>query len=413
MIIKKIYIFSIVILILTSCTKQKNVETPKTQSQTKDTLVVNSVDSLKEIKKYSVSGEILSGQGLTSSLLALKGVKMKTALEISNALKYEVDFRYLKAGEKLSVKFFRKDSTVLKEFIYQPDIVTFHKLYRDSVNDSLKYKFTELPIEKKQVNISGVIETTLNQALIEKKGVSDYIRSIVNGILECTVAFRTDARKGDKYQILAEERFFKNKKLPGGNVLYVSYFGKVAGLHEAYKYYDGNKTSIFNGHYTKNGKALIHTALRYPLDHIHVTSSFGYRVHPVTGKKRFHNGVDYRGRVGEPVYSVASGIVVKTGYDKIGGKKVVIKHADGTQTYYLHLSKILVKKYQVIKSRQIIGKVGRSGRVTGPHLHFGVKSARGKWLNPLKMKMIAAPVLKGKRLKEFKKQIEKILKLLK
>ncbi len=130
-------------------------------------------------------------------------------------------------------------------------------------------------------------------------------------------------------------------------------------------------------------------------------------------KKRFHNGVDYRGRTGEPVYSVASGIVIETSFSNLSGKKIVIEHADRTKTYYLHLHKILVKKGQTVKPRQIIAQIGSTGRVTGPHLHFGLKTSRGRWANPLKMKMIAAPILKDKKLARFKMQIQKIDSIIK
>jgi murein DD-endopeptidase MepM/ murein hydrolase activator NlpD len=90
----------------------------------------------------------------------------------------------------------------------------------------------------------------------------------------------------------------------------------------------------------------------------------------------------------------------------LNGNKVVVKHTDGTKTYYLHLSKRLVKKGNSVVARQQIAKLGRTGRVTGPHLHFGIKSSKGKWVNPLLKRMIATPKLKAEKYARFLTQVE-------
>jgi len=368
-------------------------------------------DSLLEktsnIDNYTLSGSILPNEGFTNSLIAVEGINIGHAIELSNALRFHVDFRFLKAGEEFKLVF---DSTKTKiiEFEFKPDVVTTHKLTK---NDSGKfdYKKISLPVETKFRFITGKIKTTLNQALLD----SDIPRStsqVVNGILECVVNFRSDARAGDEFTVYMEEYYYRGHKLSGGKIHYVSYSGKRSGFHEAFRFDDVDPLSAYNAHYTKDGKALIHSALRLPVDKIHVTSPFGYRRHPVTGKRSFHSGVDYRGRTGDPVYAVAKGKVIYSGYDKLNGNKIVIKHSDGTKTYYLHLSKRLLKKGQTVRARQQIAKIGRTGRVTGPHLHFGIKSNKGKWVNPLLKRMIATPKLKGERYARFLTQVEETKK---
>ena len=371
-----------------------------------DSLKTDSASVTKEIIPEYLEGKILPGQGFTTSLLAVKGVKMKHALKIVNALRFNIDFGNLRAGKKFKLKL-TDDSSRVKEFIYKPNIVTCHKLKLDSATDKLIYKEEVLQTEKRYRLLDGSIKTTLNQALIDEDVPSD-LRQISNGVLECCVSFRTEARKNDTFRILLEEKYYNNEKLPGGRVLYASYNGKRAGFHEAYKFEDNDKKSAYTAHYSPKGKALLHSSLRLPVDRVHITSPYGYRIHPVTGRRAFHSGVDYRGKVGDPVYAVAKGRVVSVTQDRLGGKKIVLKHADGTKTYYLHLNKFLVKPGQMVKPRQRIANIGRTGRVTGPHLHFGVKSARGKWVNPLKKRMIATPQLKGDRLKRFQSQIKDI-----
>ncbi|MDA3885385.1 MAG: M23 family metallopeptidase [Candidatus Delongbacteria bacterium] len=368
-------------------------------------------DSLLEktsnINNYSLSGSILPNEGFTNSLIAVEGINIGHAIELSNALRFHVDFRFLKAGEKFKVVF-DSSRTNIVEFEFMPDVVTTHKLIKDSVGN-YNYEKISLPVETQFRFITGKIETTLNQALLD----SDIPRStsqVVNGILECVVNFRSDARVGDQFTVYMEEYYYRGHKLSGGKIHYVSYSGKRSGFHEAFRFDDVDPLSAYNAHYTKEGKALIHSALRLPVDKIHVTSPFGNRRHPVTGRRSFHSGVDYRGHRGDQVYAVAKGKVVYSGYDRLNGNKVVIKHSDGTKTYYLHLDKRLVKKGNTVVARQQIAKLGRTGRVTGPHLHFGIKSSKGKWVNPLLKRMIATPKLKAEKYARFLTQVEETAK---
>jgi murein DD-endopeptidase MepM/ murein hydrolase activator NlpD len=246
--------------------------------------------------------------------------------------------------------------------------------------------------------------------------LSPRVAQTASNVLECKIAFRTDARIGDRFEILFEETVYLDSVdgvvtehvLPGRtDVLFVSYSGERAGKHRAYWYFDGDKSS-HNAHYTEEGEALIFSGLRYPLDRIHITSSYGPRRHPVTGQRSMHHGVDYRASVGTPVYAVAEGRVTKSAYDANSGHYVAIKHNDNTTSYYLHLNRRSVSVGANVKARQVIGQSGNTGLSSGPHLHFGVKQANGTWMNPLSKRMIATPKLSGEKLEMLKEQIEEI-----
>ena len=103
-----------------------------------------------------------------------------------------------------------------------------------------------------------------------------------------------------------------------------------------------------------------------------LTSRFGTRIHPVTGKKVFHKGIDIGASHGSPVYAYSSGTVIYAGWNNGYGNFVAINHGNGMVTRYGHLSKIHVKFGQKVATRQRIGSVGSSGVSTGPHLHFEV-----------------------------------------
>jgi murein DD-endopeptidase MepM/ murein hydrolase activator NlpD len=103
-----------------------------------------------------------------------------------------------------------------------------------------------------------------------------------------------------------------------------------------------------------------------------LSSRFGYRISPFTGKKEFHRGIDIATRMGAPIVAPADGIVLKIYSDHGYGKVLAVSHGYGVITRYAHLNKALVKKGQYVKRGETIALVGNSGRSTGPHLHYEV-----------------------------------------
>lgn len=103
-----------------------------------------------------------------------------------------------------------------------------------------------------------------------------------------------------------------------------------------------------------------------------ISDSFGWRKHPFTGKRSFHNGIDIGNIHHSPIYATANGVVRKIGKDKNLGNFILISHNFGYQTKFGHLDKIYLKKGDVVKRGQIIGSMGDTGRTTGCHLHYEV-----------------------------------------
>ena len=110
-----------------------------------------------------------------------------------------------------------------------------------------------------------------------------------------------------------------------------------------------------------------------PVKGARITSRFGYRTHPITGKKGFHTGLDLAAAEGTPISAVYYGKVTKTGEDDSWGKYVLVEHSDGFETFYCHLSEIYAEKGAVIRQGETVGLVGSTGMSTGPHLHFEVR----------------------------------------
>ncbi|MEG0068925.1 M23 family metallopeptidase [Cetobacterium sp.] len=119
-----------------------------------------------------------------------------------------------------------------------------------------------------------------------------------------------------------------------------------------------------------------------PLVAMRITSGYGTRKHPVLKKVLSHGALDLKAKVGTKVMSARDGVVSYAGRASGYGKLIIIKHSDGYETRYAHLSKIDVKKGQKISQNELIGLSGATGRVSGPHLHFEIRQY-GKVKNPL------------------------------
>ena len=120
-------------------------------------------------------------------------------------------------------------------------------------------------------------------------------------------------------------------------------------------------------------------SVSYPLRYIKVTSPYGYRKDPFTGKSKFHGGLDLRAR-GDKVMAMMEGVVVKVGQDKTSGKYVTLRHGRYTVSY-CHLSKILIVKGAIVHPRDVVGITGSTGRSTGEHLHITCK-LNGRSISP-------------------------------
>ena len=146
--------------------------------------------------------------------------------------------------------------------------------------------------------------------------------------------------------------------------------------------------------------ALQNIPLKPPMEHYYVSSPYGPRKHPVTGKYRMHHGIDLAGTWQENVSVSADGTVVFAGYHGSFGKVIRIKHNYGIMTTYGHLAKISVRRGDLVSEGQVIGKMGRTGKVKGAHLHYEI-SVNGKSQNPATYIKIGRNLLSRTSLKNF------------
>jgi murein DD-endopeptidase MepM/ murein hydrolase activator NlpD len=144
------------------------------------------------------------------------------------------------------------------------------------------------------------------------------------------------------------------------------------------------RISIARAQVTRLTRTLGTVPVRKPVDgEVDLASGFGVRMDPFTSSPAWHTGLDLHGETGDAVRATASGSVTAAGWSGGYGRVVDIDHGNGLSTRYGHLSSIDVRVGQSIRSGQIVGRVGSTGRSTGPHLHYETR-VRGEAVDPQK-----------------------------
>jgi murein DD-endopeptidase MepM/ murein hydrolase activator NlpD len=223
------------------------------------------------------------------------------------------------------------------------------------------------------------------------------------------IDFQRQIKSGDKITVIAEKFITDaNEFSHHGEVLYAS-LKTQKNEYNIYNYSTNNKPkdAVF---FTDKGNSIKSTLLRTPVNVVRISSHFGYRKkHPVLGYGAMHKGVDFAAAVGTPIYAAGDGDVEFVGWKSGYGRFILIKHNRTLSTAYAHASKFSknLKRGDKIKQGDIIAYVGKSGRVTGPHLHYEVR-VNGKQVDPMKFKSTPGVHLAGNKLIDFQKHQEKI-----
>jgi murein DD-endopeptidase MepM/ murein hydrolase activator NlpD len=275
-----------------------------------------------------------------------------------------------------------------------------------------KSKDGSIVVEKKAIETTitehkeqGVITSSL-WAAMESQDIPPNVILFFADIFAWQIDFLTDTQNGDTFSILYEaDRVNKTNKLLSSNIIAAQY--KTAS--KTYKAFYFKTKNGASGYFDQTGKSVKSAFLKAPLQFRRISSYFTTsRFHPILKYVRPHLGIDYAAPSGTPVSSIGDGIVVKASYSKGFGNLVVIKHSNGYETSYGHLSKYGkgIRRGVRVKQGQVIGYVGMTGLATGPHLDFRIK-LNGKFFNYLTMKQPPTTRLSGQDKKEFETQIQK------
>lgn len=201
------------------------------------------------------------------------------------------------------------------------------------------------------------------------------------------------------------EGVFQNGKVEDPQLRYAT-MNDGHKTHRVYRYQTDDATTAF---VHANGQGIAFVDLDKPLRiDAKITSPYGWRIHPVFGDRRFHEGVDFGAPKGTPVVATADGRVDDIGWRGNYGEYIRLEHDSSLSTAYAHLSGFArgLRKGSMVKRGQVIGYVGRTGVATGPHLYYEVIVA-GKRVDPLNVPPVVSVSLTGTQLAEFQKFVER------
>lgn len=258
---------------------------------------------------------------------------------------------------------------------------------------------THLPLEYERVVTSGTIDESLYVAAQEANLKQSTIMELAD-IFEWELDFARDIRKGDSFSIVYD-RLYRDSKYVGDGDILAAEFVRGDRHYRAIRFTDDNGRTDY---YSPNGQTKRRSFMRHPVDVVRITSHFNpNRLHPVLHKIRAHKGVDYGAPHGSPIKATADGTIAFSGDKNAYGNTVILKHGDNISTLYAHMSRIANKSKKGVKVRRgdIIGYVGKTGRVTGTHLHYEFR-INNKHVDPLKVELPMAAALDKKYLPKLK-----------
>lgn len=212
---------------------------------------------------------------------------------------------------------------------------------------------------------SGTIQSSLFAAT-DNARLPDNVASQLADLFSGEIDFRRELRSGDRFSVVYEALEANGEVLRFGRLLSAEFVNNGKSHRAVWFQPAGQK----GAYYTQDGKSLQRAFLSSPLTFTRVSSGYGMRFHPISGKEKPHLGVDFAAPTGTAVRSVADGVVEFAGWQNGYGNVIRIKHRADKTTVYAHLSRIGVRKGQRIDQSDVIGQVGSTGSSTGPHLHF-------------------------------------------
>jgi len=359
-------------------------------------LVSRYQSSVPEVKESPVQEKRSVGESIKKTIFSeIKGSIRKGETFFNIFKKYNLDIaelfmireaaadvhglRNLRPGREYKITV--DDNVKINSLEYRIDDDAILNITRTGSGFSAK----KVPIayEKKILHIGSVIKDNLISSLGE--GRENLVLALeLSDIFAWDIDFSTDIRNDDSVKIVVEGLYLDGTFRKYGDIQSVEFINN-GQVYKAYRFMNDGRA----GYYDDNGKSFKKAFLKAPLNFRRISSYFSKnRFHPVLKSYRPHHGVDYSAPTGTPVSAVGDGKVIFAGTKGGYGRLIAIRHTNGYETYYGHLSRIDkgVRSGTRVDQGQIIGYVGATGLATGPHLHYEMK-INHKSVNPLGIKM--------------------------
>ena len=335
------------------------------------------------VEKNNTLIELLSESGLSSKYIRAL-IKAKGSEKLAN----------LKIGDILEVEI-SEDQIPKNIFLTTDGLNGINANFNNGLFSI--YKVSKKPDVLERF-ASVEIQDSLYQSAVEADIPDSVIMDLVY-IFGWDIDFIFDIRPGDSFDLLYEEYFWKGNKIKNGDIK-AARFKRGKKVYTAVRYFLENEQKEF---FSIRGKNVEKAFLRSPVEFSYISSKYNLkRKHPILNKIKAHTGVDYAAPTGTPVRTTGDGTIAFKGNNGGYGKLIEIKHSEDYSTRYAHLSRYK-KGLEVgdkVNQGEVIGYVGRTGRATGPHLHYEFR-VNGMHTDPLTVKLPAAEPISDKEKDAF------------
>jgi len=326
------------------------------------------------------------------------GLEHDAIMRVVTAAEPHTDLRRVRRGDRFLLS--RDDEGTLEAMRF--DVSDEDYCVIDLREDIASVEVAHYPVERRVRAARGTIRTNLFDALVQQ-GAAPALADQMAEILGWDIDFFRDLRVDDRFLILYAEYVHDGETVRDPEILAVRFVNKGQEVR-AYRY--ANEFDL-PAYYKEDGTSLERQFLRAPLKFTRISSNFSYsRLHPVLKRRRPHYGVDFAAPVGTPVHATADGVLIKRTRGKSEGNFVGIRHGNGYESYYLHLSRFARGQKQGARVQQgeVIGFVGNTGWSTGPHLDYRIKR-NGKWINPRTLSLPPADPIDAEALAAYREHI--------
>lgn len=350
-------------------------------------------------------------------LLASGGVSWEQAEKVVAAIREFYDPRKLRVGQELSVTLQpgqpsgaiastadrtprAKPEMELSGLVLQTDAGRYVVANRQSDGG-----FTGQEVMSRLTTAPHLAKGAINSSLFDAANSSGVPVQVIVELLRLfsyDVDFQRDIQPGDRFEILYDRKIDSKGQLVSNDAIRYAALTLSGQKKELFRHTTSDDGLA--GYFDRYGHGAKKALMKTPVDGARLTSSFGYRKHPILGYTRMHKGADFAAIKGTPIMAAGDGVIEMSGWNGNYGKYIRIRHNEQYQTAYAHLSGFgkSIKPGARVRQGQIIGYTGSTGRSTGPHLHYEVL-AKGVQVNPQQMKLPTARALQGGMLSSFRR----------
>ncbi len=348
------------------------------------------------------------GAGNTlAEILGEREVPSSITAEAAKKAKSVFDVRRMKAGNLCGIVSrsgqSRGESRV-SHFVYEIDPVDYVVF---ELEEPVKVYRASKKVQTRTVAVCGEIESSL-WADCARQNLDVSVIANLAEIYAWTVDFH-HLQKGDRFKIIYEEKFVKEKPVGPGKILAARFFHNGEAF-DAFHFENDGIGQYFN----EKGQSMKSAFLKAPIKFARISSRYSHkRFHPILKVYRKHLGIDYAAPAGTPVVTVGDGTILQVGYGNAEGKYIKVRHNSEYTTQYMHLSRVAksVRPGKRVQQGDVIGYVGSTGLSTGPHLDFRFFK-NGKPLDFVKVESPRAQGVEKEQMKAFRRKTELFAKKL-